>query len=172
MGWWWGGWRVPLHVYALRLDSPDQRSSPLSCFSEPRKAYKSSRWPEQMVPVSGPVAQPENRLHLLGQHEGWRNWFTSLITSTGGNASLCLYAHPSEGSLLCNYSKYGSRCTTQKERFEFQIKSRVTMWPLIETLALCVSHPHQKADQAFLLFPVFNKRCSLGLLHKESSPFL
>lgn len=88
-----GGWRVPLHVYALQLDSPDQRSSPLSCFSEPRKAYKSSRWPEQMVPVLGPVAQPENRLHLLGQHEGWRNWFTSLIISAGGSAYLGLNAH-------------------------------------------------------------------------------
>lgn len=63
--------RVPLHVYALQADSPDQRSSPLSCFSEPRKAYKSSRWSEQMVPVLGPVAKPGNRLHLLGRHKGW-----------------------------------------------------------------------------------------------------
>lgn len=61
---------VPLHVYTLQLDSADQRSGPLSCFSEPRKAYKSSRWSEQMVPVSGPVAKPENRLHLLGAHKG------------------------------------------------------------------------------------------------------
>lgn len=61
---------VPLHVSTLQLDSADQRSGPLSCFSEPRKAYKSSRWSEQMVPVSGPVAKPENRLHLLGAHKG------------------------------------------------------------------------------------------------------
>lgn len=77
-----------------------------------------------MVPVLGPVAQPENRLHLLGQHEGWRNWFTSLIIwQKRLFMSKCTFdPDRNEGSLLCNYNKYGSCCITQKEIFKFHKK--------------------------------------------------
>lgn len=67
---------VPQHVCMQLLGSPDQRSSPLSCFPEPRKAYKSSRWTEQMVPVLGPAARPQNRLRSLGRQQ--KDWCSNL----------------------------------------------------------------------------------------------
>lgn len=81
-----------------RVCSPDQRSSPLSCFSEPRKAPKSSRWSEQMVPVLGPAAKPENRLHLLGAHKGWETvtGFLQRSSAQAENADSCRNAHPSK----------------------------------------------------------------------------
>lgn len=78
-----------------RVCSPEQRSSPLSCFSEPRKAPKSSRWSEQMVPVLGPAAKPENRLHLLGAHKGWET-ATGFLSAQAENADSRRNAHPSK----------------------------------------------------------------------------